>query len=184
MKRSLFKKLAAAALAVSLSIAVTACGETKKDDSTKSNAAGSSSSSTKSNLEKAPDFTLEDLEGNKVSLSDFKGKKVFLNFWSTFCESCTEELGAIETLSKELKDKDTVILALHYGQTKDTIKSFMDENSYTFKALLDTDMAVAGKYGVSVLPVSVFIDKDGNITAKKPMPLSIDDMKKSLDAIK
>ena len=134
------------------------------------------SASSDSAGQKAIDFTLTDLDGKKVSLSDFKGKNVYINFWATWCPWCVKELPDIEKVYNEYKDKDLVILAVDLGESKDTVKSFINRNNYHFKALLDSGESVAQAYNVNSIPVSIFIDKNGNITVKRVGALSAEEM--------
>ena len=133
---------------------------------------------------KAIDFKLKDLNGNELSLSDLKGKKVFLNFWATWCPPCKAEMPEIEKLYQETKDSDLVIVAVEIGEPLDTVKSFIDSNKYNFKVLLDPDQTVATKYNITSIPTSYFIDADGNIVYKHVGGMNIDQMKayiKTLD---
>jgi peroxiredoxin len=126
---------------------------------------------------KAADFKLQDLNGKEVSLSDFKGKKVLLNFWATWCPPCKAEMPDIEKLYQETKNSDFVILAVNLGEDKQTVKSFMDKNKYDFRILLDSDKDVAIKYNIVSIPTSFFIDEKGTIILKKIGPMNIDEMK-------
>ena len=133
---------------------------------------------------KALDFKLKDLEGNELSLSDLKGKKVFLNFWATWCPPCRAEMPEIEKLYQETKNSDLVIVAVEIGEPLDTVKSFIDSNKYNFKVLLDSDQSVASKYNIASIPTSYFIDVNGNIVSKNVGAMNIDQMKayiKTLD---
>lgn len=125
---------------------------------------------------KAIDFTLTDLDGKKVSLKDFKGKNVYLNFWATWCPPCRSEMPEIEKVYQQYKDKDFVVLAVDLGEDKNTVKNFMQQNKYNFKVLLDSDQSVAAQYNITAIPVSYFIDKDGNIVAKRVGALSEEEM--------
>ncbi|MGH4052192.1 MAG: TlpA family protein disulfide reductase [Clostridium sp.] len=133
---------------------------------------------------KAPDFKLKDLDGKELTLSDLKGKKVFLNFWATWCPPCKSEMPEIQKLYEETKDTDLVIVAVDIGEPLSEVKSFTSENKYTFKVLLDSDQSVAAKYEISSIPTSYFIDEDGNIISKFIGAMNIDKMKsyiKNLD---
>lgn len=133
---------------------------------------------------KAIDFKLKDLNGKELSLSDLKGKKVFLNFWATWCPPCRSEMPEIEKLYQETKDSNLVIVAVEIGEPLDTVKSFIDSNKYNFKVLLDSDQNVASKYNIASIPTSYFIDEDGNIVSKNVGAMNIDQMKayiKTLD---
>jgi len=131
----------------------------------------------------AADFKLKDLEGNELSLSSLKGKKVFLNFWATWCPPCKAEMPEIEKLYQETKDSDLVIVAVEIGEPLGTVKPFIDTNKYNFKVLLDSDQKVASQYGISSIPTSFFIDVDGNIISKKLGGMNIDQMREYIDAL-
>jgi Peroxiredoxin len=133
--------------------------------------------------EKAIDFTLKDLDGNKVSLSDFKGKNVYINFFATWCPPCKGEMPDIENVYKEFKDKDLVVLAVDLGEQTETVKNFIESNKYSFKVLLDSDTSVAEKYNISAIPVSLFIDKNGNIKAKRVGAITEDEMKANIEKL-
>lgn len=131
----------------------------------------------------AQDFTLVDLEGNKVSLSDLKGKKVFLNFWATWCPPCKAEMPEIEKIYQETKDSDLVILAVEIGEPLDTVKTFIDDNNYNFKVLLDSNQEIATAYGITAIPTSFFIDEQGNIVSQKIGAMTYDEMKEYIDTL-
>lgn len=133
---------------------------------------------------KAMDFKLKDLSGKEVSLSDYKGKKVFLNFWASWCPPCKQEMPEMEKLYQETKDSDIVILAVNLGDDKATVDEFITNNKYNFKVLLDTDTTVAGNYGIVSIPTSYFIDKDGNIVNKHIGSMTIEDMKNYINNLK
>jgi peroxiredoxin len=132
---------------------------------------------------KAIDFTLTSLDGKKVSLSDFRGKNVYLNFFATWCPPCKRELPDMEKLYKEYKDKGLELLVVDLGEKQSTVKSFMESNNYSFNVLLDTDNEVAQTYNISSIPVSYFIDKDGIITELKVGALEEDEMRKYIDQL-
>ena len=126
-----------------------------------------SDSNTDLNVSKIPalDFKLKNLNGKEVSLSDYKGKKVFLNFWASWCGPCKSEMPDIEKLYEETKDSDLVIITINLGEDKDTVKSFLDKYKYNFTVLLDLDQSVAAQYKISAIPTSYFIDEAGNIVS-------------------
>lgn len=113
----------------------------------------------------ALDFTLEDMNGNKVTLSDYKGKTIFLNFWASWCGPCTYEMPFIEQLHKDNKDSDFVIITVNLEETKSTISKFMDDEKYSFPVLMDDKGEVANLYGVSGIPLSLMINKDFRIVS-------------------
>ncbi|WP_235832621.1 TlpA family protein disulfide reductase [Acetivibrio mesophilus] len=116
----------------------------------------------------APDFTLTDLDGNTVKLSDYKGKIVFLNFWASWCGPCTSEMPEFEQVHKEfLKGDDAVILAVNltdgFRETEEKARKFIDDNGYTMKVLLDTTGSVAQNYNIYSIPTTYVINRDGSI---------------------
>lgn len=132
----------------------------------------------------APDFKLKDLKGNEVSLSDYKGKKVFLNFWASWCPPCKAEMPDLEKLYQETKDSDLVILAVNLGEERATASKFVRDNKLNFTILIDDTNFVSMKYNVASIPTSYFIDKEGNISSKFTGMMTLDQMKELVDAIK
>ncbi len=113
----------------------------------------------------AIDFKLKDLEGKEVSLSDYKGKTVYVNFWATWCGYCVKELPYIEQLHKDNTDPDLVILTVDLQESSKEVIQYMTNNEYTFPVLLDIDGEVASAYGIQGIPLSLLIDKDFNIVS-------------------
>lgn len=110
----------------------------------------------------APDFTLTDLDGNSVSLSDYSGTPVLINFWATWCPPCRSELPLIQQYQDKYGD-EFVVLAVDGGETAEDVQSFVDAQGYTMKFLLDPDFVVAELYQVRGFPTSLFIDANGAI---------------------
>lgn len=131
--------------------------------------------------QKAGDFTLTDLNGNSVSLKDFRGKDVYINFWATWCPWCKKELPDLEKISQEYKDKNLIVLAIDIGEDKTTVGNYIKENNYDFNVLLDSSSNISQQYGVSSIPVSIFIDKGGNIAQKNVGAMTEDQMKSVID---
>lgn len=113
----------------------------------------------------APDFTLTDMEGNSVSLSNLKGKVVFLDFWATWCPPCRESLPHTQSLSQHEKAKsgELVVLAINAREEADKVKQFMQEKGFSFRVLMDKDGAVLDKYKVQGIPTFVLIDREGKV---------------------
>lgn len=115
----------------------------------------------------APVFELKDLEGKKVSLADFKGKVILLNFWATWCAPCKAEMPSIENLYKRFKDKGLIVIGVSVDNSETTVRSFVKEKGLTFPILLDKGKEVSfDDYGVIGLPVTFLIDKKGIIVDK------------------
>lgn len=133
--------------------------------------------------ETAPDFTLEDLDGNKVSLKDFKGEKiVYLNFWATWCPPCRMEMPDLNRLYEEYKDEDFVVLAVNLGESEKIVREFIEENQYTFPVLLDESQKVGINYNTFAIPTSVIIDKEGVVRVYVPGLLTYEEMKEALES--
>jgi peroxiredoxin len=115
----------------------------------------------------APDFTLTDMQGQQVSLSDLKGKVVILNFWATWCPPCREEMPSMEMLYRKYKDQGLVILAVNVEKDgKQLVEAFLQRSPYTFPILLDTQAEVQNRYKVFRFPETFIIDRNGNVVEK------------------
>ncbi len=113
--------------------------------------------------ELAPDFTLVDLEGNQVTLSDFRGKTVFLNFWATWCPPCRAEMPEMEAVYQEYKDKGVVVIGVDIMEAESEVRQFVEQGGYSWTFVLDTSGEVAGNYEIAAIPTSFFIDREGVI---------------------
>jgi len=111
----------------------------------------------------APAFTLVDLDGKKVSLSDFKGHPVFVNFWATWCEPCKLEMPWLEDFSKKYKDQGLVMLGISTDDAgKDVVAKTAKKLGVTYPILLKDDK-VEDKYGLEYMPQSFYVDKTGKV---------------------
>ena len=113
----------------------------------------------------APDFTLEDLDGNSIRLNDLRGKVVFLNFWATWCPPCRAEMPDIEEIHQKYKGQDVVILGIDIQESADKVRSFVEDGGYTWTMVLDGTGKVADLYKIRAIPTSFFVDKEGIIRA-------------------
>ncbi len=112
------------------------------------------------------DFTLKDLEGINRSLSSYKGKFVFLNFWATWCGPCRKEMPSMQRLYDTYKDSGLEIIAVNLQESNNIVKSFIDELNLDFTVLLDKTGEVGAIYGAANIPTTYLIDRDGNIFAQ------------------
>ena len=117
----------------------------------------------------APDFTVYDTNGNKVKLSDNLGKPIVVNFWATWCTYCVKELPDFDALYEEYGD-DVVFMMVDLpdGQreTESAARSFIKNNGYSFPVYFDLDGSAHNAYIESGIPVTVFIDSEGNLMEK------------------
>ena len=135
-----------------------------------------------SQKEKAKDFTLKSLSGDEVKLSDYLGKKVFINFWASWCGPCTIEMPDIQKLYNEIKkNDDVVILTINVGESRNEVAKYIRQNDYSFEVLTDTTMAIFASYDTSYIPLSVFIDEEGNIISEHNGVLTYAQMKDALE---
>ncbi|SHH61694.1 Peroxiredoxin [Caloranaerobacter azorensis DSM 13643] len=132
----------------------------------------------------APEFVLETLEGKKVSLEDYKGKIVLINFWATWCPYCVREMPYLNKLYLENKDNDFVVLGIDVMESKSEVESFAKKGGYEFPILLDKEGEVARNYLVSGLPMSVMLDKEGRIRAIQMGMMTYSQMKEMLDSVR
>lgn len=140
------------------------------DSSSDSSSGSSSGSSSSRTLSAAPDFTLTDQNGVTHTLSDYKGKTVFLNFWATWCPPCRQEMPDIQQLYLDNGSNtgDLIILGVaapnvgREGSVED-IQAFLSKSGYTYPVLMDTGGTLYSPYSISAFPTTFMIDKDGNI---------------------
>ncbi len=118
-------------------------------------------------LQPAPAFTLPDINEKKVSLSDFKGKVVLLNFWATWCGPCRAEMPSLNRLYAAFKNDGFVALAVSIDPSEKPVKSFVSEKGLAFPVLMDPEKeAYFDLYAVFALPTSYLIDRNGIIVEK------------------
>lgn len=134
-------------------------------------ASGTQNEEQEEQLTPALDFTLKDQYGETHTLSDYKGKTVFLNFWATWCPPCRAEMPDIQKIYEEYQDAgdDSVVIlgiaAPNYGSEKseEGVKQFLDENGYTYPVVMDEGGDIFTQYRVFSYPTTFMINKDGNV---------------------
>ncbi len=114
----------------------------------------------------APDFTLINPGGKKVALKDFRGKVVFLNFWATWCESCRDEMPAMERLYREFKDKGFEIVGVNVKDKRPDALAFYKKFHLTYPVVLDPEGEVGLLYGAFGMPTTYLIDRNGIVLAR------------------
>lgn len=113
----------------------------------------------------SPNFTTHDLSGNKVSLSDFRGRPVLLSFWATWCTVCRDELPALQHLQDQYRAGGFAVLLLNYRETSnDRMRQYLSGLQVNLDAVVDPDGTIASAYGVDIgLPVNVLSDRSGKV---------------------
>lgn len=116
----------------------------------------------------APDFTLRDLYEKKVTLSEYKGKVVLLNFWKMRCKDCASSMPSLESLSQRFKDREVVVLTVNVDNLEyvkpEKIKAFLDDNRYTFKVVMDETFSASEDYKIIAVPMTCLIGREGVVS--------------------
>ena len=134
----------------------------------------------------APDFTVLDSEGKEVKLSDYFGKPIVLNFWATWCYYCKMEMPDFNEAYQNNPDIQFLMVNVTdgYQETMDTAKKYVKEEGFGFPVFYDTSLEAANAYGASGLPMTVFIDEEGNMVTIARGMLSAEDLAKGLDFLR
>ena len=117
----------------------------------------------------APDFSFTDADNQVVSLSDFRGKVIMLNFWATWCGPCKYEMPLIEKMAHDemRTEQGVVLLTVNSGEAAATVANFMKGQGFTFPVLLDINRNILRDYNVRGIPTTFFIGRDGVINEIK-----------------
>lgn len=159
--------------------------EKDEDAEAKDTEEGPGSTLTPINIgEIAPNFTLDNLNGESVSLEDYRGKIVFINFWATWCPPCRKEMPDLNKLYLDNKEKDFVVLAVDVGETKSQVAKFIEEGGYQFPVVLDRNSDVATRYFVTGIPKTVVVDEEGIIRFVKIGMMVYPEMNQILESVK
>ena len=179
----------------SLSINQATTEETTSNTSDSTSAENSSSTDTtsednssteESELTLAPDFTVYDLEGNEVHLSDYFGRPIIVNFWASWCGPCKMEMPDFDAAYATYKD-DIVFLMVNMTdgsrETVEVASEFSANSGYTFPVYYDTQYSAAITYSVASLPTSYFLNEKGELVAHAKGAIDADTLQRGIDMI-
>ncbi|MGG3005484.1 TlpA disulfide reductase family protein [Geobacillus stearothermophilus] len=136
--------------------------------------------------EVAPDFELLSITGDKIKLSDLRGKTVILNFWATWCPPCRAEMPEMQKFYENNKNNNVEILAVNLTNSErgpDAVNDFVKNKGVTFKVVLDEQGDIGNLYGAITIPTSYIIDKNGVIRDKYIGPMSYETMDRMISNI-
>ena len=143
----------------------TACGSNSGGSSVESDALALASVSVPSGRRVAPGFSLLDINGAAVSLADFKGKVVFIDFWASWCPPCRISMPDVEKLHHQFQGKPVQVLGLNLDESASQAKKFVEKKKTPYPVLLAGDSDIPRAYGVSGIPHFVLIDQEGRLVS-------------------
>jgi thiol-disulfide isomerase/thioredoxin len=116
-----------------------------------------------SEREPAPRFTATTTTGEKFTNASVKGKVLLLEFWTTWCGYCANEAAFVDKIGQELADKGLILLAIDVGESKKTVKKYLEQHPRNCKIVMMEDTNLAAMYQANVYPIYVVVNRDGNI---------------------
>jgi thiol-disulfide isomerase/thioredoxin len=111
----------------------------------------------------APQFSLESRAGGQLSLADLKGQVVMINFWASWCGPCRQEFPALDQIYAKYKPMGFTLVGINVESEKADAEKFLGATPVSFPILFDPDNTVSGKYGVSAMPTTVLVDRQGRV---------------------
>ncbi|MGH3005860.1 MAG: redoxin domain-containing protein [Gaiellaceae bacterium] len=115
----------------------------------------------------APDFTLESLDGDAmISLSDYRGKAVVLNFWASWCQPCKQEAPLLESAWERYRDEGLVVLGVDAQDLKSDARRFVERYGLTYPIAHDRNGVTLGRYGYNAFPETWFVDREGRLVGE------------------
>lgn len=134
----------------------------------------------------APEFTVYDREGGAVALSEFRGKPVILNFWATWCGYCVQEMPDFEELFQTYGEQIHFLMINATDGQQETVEKatgFVDGKGFTFPVYFDTEQSAVSAYGIHAMPMTFFLDAEGNFVAYGQGMLTGDALQQGVDML-
>ncbi len=125
----------------------------------------------------APAFSLQDIDGARHRLEDYRGQVVIVNFWATWCPPCREEMPSMQRAWEQIRTQGIIMLAVNIGEDEDTIAQFTANYPVDFPLLLDRDSAVVQSWPVLGLPTTFVVDPEGRLAYRAIGGRHWDDLK-------
>ncbi len=116
--------------------------------------------------ERAPNFTLPRVPSGDVSLSDFRGKVVLVNFWATWCPPCVEETPSLEAFASKMQDRGVVVVGVSVDEDGGALQKFVEAYHLTYPIARDPGLNVPHRYGTFKFPETYIIDRNGRVAEK------------------
>ena len=160
--------------------------ETTTEDNNYTDSSSQNNNNETVELKLAPDFTVYDLDGNEVHLSDYFGKPIIVNFWASWCGPCKMEMPDFDDAYAVYKD-DIVFLMVNMTdgsrETVDKASAFIADSGYSFPVYYDTEYSAAITYSVASLPTSYFLNEKGELVAHAKGAIDADTLQRGIDMI-
>jgi peroxiredoxin len=118
----------------------------------------------------APAFRLPDVAGREVSLADFRGQVVLLNFWALWCEPCKAEMPDFQAALDRFGSEGLAVVSVDLGDSPEKVAEFMQQQRYGFEALVDRSLKTSRTYDTRILPLSLLLDRDGIVRYQRVTP--------------
>ena len=114
-----------------------------------------------------PDFTVKGLDGKELTMKDFKGQVVLIDFWATWCGPCIKEMPKIKKTYAKFKDQKFAIIGISLDKSIDPLKAYITKEELSWKQYWDQDRTVRNLFGVKFIPTAVIIDGEGIVRKAK-----------------
>ena len=160
--------------------------EQASDPSDETGTASGDSEPDSDELSTAPDFTVYDIDGNEVKLSDYFGKPIVLNFWASWCGPCKSEMPEFNEMYSELDGEVIFLMVNMTDGSRETVESaseYVSEEGFSFPVMYDTAQDAAYTYAVYSLPTTYFLDEEGYLIARAVGAIDKDTLQQGIDMI-